>query len=61
MDLTKLITLKEIEEKYGVKPATIRSYVNREKVIPEDKILKIGSLWFIDRAFAEEKWGNKKD
>lgn len=52
-----LLTLNEINERYGIKPDTIRSYIARGEVIPKDKIVKIGRQWFIDSVFAAEKWG----
>ena len=54
-----LLTLNEVQERYGIKPDTIRSYITRGEVIPQDKIVKIGRQWFIDSVFAAEKWGKK--
>lgn len=59
MELKKWMTINELSEKYGVVPATIRNYIKRNQVIPEKKRIKIGRQWFIDRKFAEEKWGKK--
>ena len=55
-----LLTLNEVQEQFGVKPDTIRSYITRGEVIPQDKIVKIGRQWFIDSVFASEKWGQKR-
>lgn len=60
MKLQNYMTLKEIEEVYGISTATIRTYIMREKVIPKEKRYKIGNQWFVDRKFAEEKWGGIK-
>lgn len=59
MDMSDLMTLKEIEAKYGVKTRTVQSYITRDQVIPSDKKIKIGRQWFVDRKFAEEKWKEK--
>ena len=53
------MTLKEVEEEYKVAPTTLRAYISRGKVIPEDKKVKLGNQWLIERKFAEEKWGYK--
>lgn len=53
------MTLKEIEEKYGVKKSTVKAYLTRGEVIPNDKKIKIGNQWFTEREFAENKWGKK--
>ena len=55
-----LLTLNEVQERYGIKPDTIRSYITRGEVIPQDKLIKIGRQWFIDSVFASEKWGQKR-
>lgn len=60
MKLQNYMTLKEIEATYGVKVDTVRSYITRKLVIPLDKRHKIGNQWFVDRKFAEEKWGGRK-
>lgn len=60
MELKSLMTLSEIEETYGVRSDTIRSYITRGQVIPENKRVKIGEMWFIDRKFAEEKWARRR-
>lgn len=59
MKFEDYMTLKEIEESFGVKADTIRNYINRDQVIPKEKIIKIGRQWFIDRNFATEKWGGQ--
>jgi len=60
MKLEDFMTLAEIGKDYKVKPATLRSYISRGQVIPEDKRIKIGETWLIDREFVEEKWGKNK-
>lgn len=50
------MTLKEIEETYGVKKNTLKAYLTRGEVIPDDKKIKIGNQWFIEREFSEKKW-----
>lgn len=57
MNLNKALTLLQVSEQYNIKRNTLLSYISRNQVIPEDKKIKIGNQWFIDRDFAEEKWG----
>lgn len=59
MRLEDYMTLKEIEESFGVKSDTLRNYIKRNQVIPKEKIIKVGRQWFIERIFANEKWGQK--
>lgn len=61
MKLEDYMTLKEIEEDYGVKAETIRNYIRRNQVIPKEKLFKLGRQWLIDRTFAKEKWETKKE
>lgn len=60
MQLQEYMTLKELEEKYEISTATIRAYISRKKVIPEQELFKLGNQWLIRREFAEEKWGKKE-
>lgn len=53
-------TTSEIKEKYGISPGTIRTYIMRDEVIPEDKRIKIGRQWYIEKEFADKLWGNSK-
>lgn len=59
MKLEDYFTLKQLEEAYGIKPSTIRNYIMRDQVVPEGKAIKVGYQWFVEKNFAEEKWGNK--
>lgn len=52
-------TTSEIKEKFDISPATLRAYISRDKVIPEDKRIKIGRQWYIEKEFAENLWGLK--
>ena len=52
-------TTSEIKEKFGISPGTIRTYIMRNTVIPEDKRIKIGRQWYVEREFAENLWGLK--
>lgn len=53
-------TTSEIKEKYDISPGTIRTYIMRDEVIPEDKRIKIGRQWYIEKDFADKLWGNSK-
>ena len=53
-------TTSEIKEKVGISPGTIRTYVMRDEVIPEDKRIKSGRQWYIEKEFADRLWGNSK-
>ena len=59
MRLDDYLTLKQVEEAYSIKPSTIRNYMMRDQVVPEGKAIKVGNQWFVEKNFAEEKWGNK--
>lgn len=61
MKLENYMTLKDIENEFGVKTRTVQAYILRGQVIPEDKKIKIGRQWFIDKAFAKGKWGNNEE
>ncbi len=53
------LTLREAEELTGIKHNTFGSYITREKVIPENKRIKKGNMWLIDREWLEEKYADK--
>lgn len=57
IELKDWVTLKEAAEIAEIKPDTLRSYINRNEVIPEVKRIKIGRQWFINREWLEEKYG----
>lgn len=56
--LKDYMTLKEVEEKYDVRADTLRSYITRKQVIPPDQIIKVGKIWYINREWIENKYGN---
>lgn len=60
MDLNNYITINDLAKKYGLNPDTIRSYIARGQVIPDDKKFKVGNTWLIEKKFAEEKWGKRR-
>lgn len=53
------LTLKEIEKLTGVKVDTLGAYLRRKEVIPEDKRIKKGNMWLIDKKWVEEKYADK--
>lgn len=53
------LTLKEIEKLTGVKVDTLGAYLRRNEVIPDDKRIKKGNMWLIDRKWIEEKYADK--
>ena len=52
--------LKEIEENYNIKADTLRAYINRKEVIPEDKYKKKYGIWFIDDDWIKKKYEKRK-
>lgn len=53
------LTLKELHEKGGPLPDTIRTYILRGQVVPKDKLCKVGNTWLIDKEWANEKYIKK--
>lgn len=60
MDLNNYITINDLAKEYKLNPDTIRSYIARGQVIPDDKKFKIGNTWLIEKQFAKEKWSKRK-
>ncbi len=55
------MTLKEIEDKYGVKSGTLRNYIARNQVIPIGVIEKVGKTWLIRTDWVENKYGKESE
>lgn len=54
------LSLKEVEENYeGIKAVTLRSYIFRNQVIPEDCYTKIGGAWIIKKEWVDKKYKPK--
>lgn len=51
-------TLKQIEEEYGVKDVTIRSYLSRGEIIPQSVVGKVGATTVIDKQFIDVFYGD---
>lgn len=58
MENRAFYTLKEIEQKYGIKDATIRSYLSRGEVIPKSVVGKVGTTTIIDKQFVDVFYGD---
>lgn len=58
--LKEVYTIPEITEKYDIKSTTLRNYINRGQVIPDNKKIMKGRIWLIDKAFIDEKYKDKK-
>ncbi len=58
-DLKDWMTLKEIEALYGIKPATIRVYILRGQVIPDDALYKLGNTWLVKKTWVQKKYEEK--
>ena len=51
------LTLKEVEEAYeSIKADTLRSYITRKTVIPEQCYQKLGNQWFVKKSWIEKKY-----
>ena len=60
MELKDYMTGAEVEKLYNVKAATLRIYISRNEVIPEDCYVKAGNTWLYKKEWIEEKYKDKK-
>lgn len=59
MRVEDIMTLAQVEQEYGVKADTLRSYIARGQVIPRHKLLKVGENWCIEKRWVRQKYGTE--
>ena len=55
------MTTSQVADEFDVKVRTLTSYLARGQVIPDDRKIRVGGQWLIERKFAESKWDKRKE
>lgn len=50
------LSLEEAESKYKIKAVSLRKYMHRVGVVPDDCKSKIAGIWFIKESWLKEKY-----
>lgn len=60
MNLKEYMSIPEITKEFKVSSSTLRAYLVRKQVIPEEATLRVGCQWLIKREWIESRY-QKRD
>ncbi len=60
MNLKEYMSIPEIAKEFKVSSSTLRAYLARKQVVPEEIALRVGCQWLIKREWVESRY-QKRD